>query len=261
MNFMLTTLLFADLNTSLYEKNWSTLCSDTSTSCSAWEEQGECTGDNSDTVSRLCPASCGLCSPGCEDVSNDCVPWAKEGQCTTNTDYMLRSCPIACGVCTAVCKDSGGEKCSVWKEQGRCHDAFVSRVCPMTCDLCTLSVLDKSESCSWWAKSGNCITNPSFMLKTCPLSCDLNTCEEDNTTQCVVWGDYECKTNPEAVVRQCPVTCGACSFVCVDKDESCLTWASEGECEANPRVLHTTCPASCGLCSDVGSLTNEKEEL
>ena len=37
--------------------------------------------------------------------------------------------------------------------------------------------------------------------------------------------------------------------ICVDEDERCEFWASQGECEANRGYMHAHCPVSCESCA------------
>jgi len=47
-------------------------CNDTDPSCGSWAQQGEC-DTNPDAMLRLCPTSCGLCTPECKDLKEECT--------------------------------------------------------------------------------------------------------------------------------------------------------------------------------------------
>ena len=87
--------------------------------------------------------------------------------------------------------------------------------------------------------------------------------------------NVQLQTNAQEQVEECRVTdeTGRCDAVateasaCVDEDDLCDFWASEGECDANPGYMHSNCPVSCGTCSggnddrDVSKALGEKTRL
>ena len=88
----------------------------------------------------------------------------------------------------------------------------------------------------------------SFLLILCGLSgtsATLGFCN-DKDNSCSAWArDGECEgDNSEHVKTICPHSCGVCSLMCSDRDESCASWAKQGECTANPgdalRPWHAT---------------------
>ena len=263
-----TLLLFTFQILYVTGKDLQPLCSDLSNSCAAWANAGECSGDNAVFTMRTCPSACGLCTPGCHDKSPECHRWAETHECTKNPAHMLKECPVSCGVCSVPCSDKTS-MCSQYQKEGRCESDvdFMLRICPVTCNVCSDVCHDRSEDCSWWAKDGMCASNPSFMLKECSQACDVcrhkenedleeafNSlpCKDKNQTQCKIWANAnECNLNPLAVIPECPQSCGACSKLCVDKNDSCQAWKDDNECVRNHKRMHALCPASCGLCKDI----------
>lgn len=124
---------------------------------------------------RLCPTSCGLCTPECKDLHDDCPGWGSNGECNENPEFMIRNCPVTCEACKSTCRDF------------------------------------KSD-CPGWTADGECFKNPGFMYKECPNSCGVCEgvkCADGNQTQCKIWADAgECLNNPLAVMKECPDACG-----------------------------------------------------
>ena len=50
---------------------------------------GEC-AKNPDSMTSLCPLSCGVCTFNCTDQHESCVPWAQDGQCEENPLMMYK---------------------------------------------------------------------------------------------------------------------------------------------------------------------------
>lgn len=251
MKFIVSSILFTH---SVFTSAIQTYCSDTTDACSFWASKGECHGNNSAHVARLCPASCNICGLGCDDKHLNCRMWALEGQCSLNHKFMYEECSLSCGICQTACKDKiDVQTCEEWKKTGRCEkDEFTIRVCSQTCNICTLTCKDKNIDCANWAHSGECHNNYAYMLNTCPQSCKIcdAACTDFNHTQCDLWKD-ECLHNPGSVIAQCPETCGICEHICTDKHEDCHNWASTAQCAENSEFMQTLCPASCGVCKDI----------
>ena len=68
---------------------------------------------------RLCPTSCGLCTPECKDADKECPGWGAAGECNTNPEFMIRTCPVTCEACKATCKDVQAD-CPGWTADGEC---------------------------------------------------------------------------------------------------------------------------------------------
>ena len=96
-------------------------CNDKSTSCAFWAKNGECTGDNAEHLSTLCPHSCATCTITCNDTETACGDWAKAGHCKSNPGFMLKACPTSCGLCTPTCHDVHDD-CPGWTASGACGD-------------------------------------------------------------------------------------------------------------------------------------------
>lgn len=45
--------------------------------------------------------------------------------------------------------------------------------------------------------------------------------------------------------------------ICMDTNEQCGSWASNGECTKNPQFMNDSCRRSCGLCSQGASISDE----
>lgn len=88
---------------------------------------------------------------------------------------------------------------------------------------------DEEEECAEWAKLGECEANPNYMLQKCQKSC--GTCA-DSTAERNKKIRSLSKSN------------------CVDSNEECDKWASQGECDANPNYMLSSCKKSCFVCAD-----------
>ena len=174
--------------------------------------QGDCEG-NPDFVLKHCPVACGVCKPKCKDLHEGCPAWSAAGECNNNTAFMLKHCPASCDVCTneTLHTPAALKTDEQLASPGHCHD---------------VSGLD----CNGWVQSGECTSNPGFMLKHCAKSC------------------------------------GLCTAVCMDHQPECAGWAQlqEGaECDQNRAFMQATCPASCGVCSELQKhlAATKKDEL
>merc|ERR1712087_769592 len=103
---------------------------------------------------------------------------------------------------------------------------------------------DENQNCGNWAASGQCETNPAYMLVNCRLSC----------------GVCSPPTQAPAPPTQAP---------CTDENQNCGSWAASGQCEANPAYMLVNCRSSCGVCSrgaptqaaGLASLKNTKKHV
>ena len=77
---------------------------------------------------------------------------------------------------------------------------------------------EEPPNCESWAKHGECINNPTYMLDNCPVSCSRQE-ENDNNQQ------EDGKTNNLKV--------------------SCVQYAQLGECDVNPRFMRDACKKEC----------------
>ena len=196
------------------------VCNDKSTDCGGWARDGECEA-NPDSMSTLCPLSCGVCNFNCSDTHESCVSWAQDGQCEENPLMMYKECPISCGVCTPECKDSK-KQCSGWAEAGGCNDnpGFMALHCPVTCGVCKESCKDRAADCPGWMAQGECYNNAQFMYHKCPSSCgvcEMGQCVDKNETQCAIWHDSgECALPPppHALTPSAPTGTTAASALC-----------------------------------------------
>ena len=51
-------------------------CLDRNPSCGAWAANGECDGENAESLKHLCSMSCRTCEIECKDSVADCLEWA-----------------------------------------------------------------------------------------------------------------------------------------------------------------------------------------
>merc|ERR1719480_652418 len=165
---------------------------------------------------EACRESCGVCppapqptpdprpSPGpCSDDNQFCRDWAASGQCETNPGYMLEACRESCGVCPPAPQPTPDPRPS----PGPCSD--------------------DNQFCRDWAASGQCETNPGYMLEACRESCGV------------------CPPAPLPTPGPPQPSPGPCS----DDSEFCGDWAASGQCETNPGYMLEACPASCRVCT------------
>lgn len=73
---------------------------------------------------------------------------------------------------------------------------------------------DQHELCSFWALSGECKKNPTFMLVQCATSCSDGKIAQTDEIQ-------------------------------ADTHVECTTWANGGECEKNPQFMLSGCAMAC----------------
>ena len=66
---------------------------------------------------------------------------------------------------------------------------------------------DADVDCKMWARRGECVRNPTFMLATCATSC-AETIVEDEHANCPEWAKLgHCETNPRYMVYHCSRSC------------------------------------------------------
>jgi len=79
------------------------------------------------------------------------------------------------------------------------------------------------------------------------------------TEECEVWAiSGECHSNPVFMLEHCRKTCKACNLgaggvpdapICKDLNGGCGEWADGGQCAHNPDYMKKFCRKSCGFCS------------
>ncbi len=76
----------------------------------------------------------------------------------------------------------------------------------------TPGCVDLKDKCRKWADSGECQSNPEFMLFSCPMSC--NTCSQcidyDPTLCAELYQDGQCQSNVASMWAYCPKSCNLC---------------------------------------------------
>ncbi len=144
------------------------------------------------------------------DLDAACRAWANDGECDVNPGFMLERCARSCDACqepqpaadvrasqpaesTAKptllqrllgrgprCSDELGRSvCQARRAAGECHGFVRLAECMLTCGVCHytssirdgLNCTDSHESCASWARRGECVANPGFMLASCPTAC------------------------------------------------------------------------------------------
>ena len=92
----------------------------------------------------------------CLDSNANCKIWAENGECTANAAFMSMSCPLSCGTCSrsnvGSSSSTGDASSSSSKSSTSCTDRA-------------------GAGCAGWAASGECESNPAFMLNECASSC------------------------------------------------------------------------------------------
>ena len=78
----------------------SNICSDLSSSCSVWAEDGECRGKLSVVITSCPAASCGICGSECHDNHTECSSWAHSGECSAIMTLCLGSVQFLVGFVT-----------------------------------------------------------------------------------------------------------------------------------------------------------------
>ena len=164
---------------------------------------------------------------------------------------MLRKCPTACGLCTPKCEDTHGgfehgpsaneTMCEKWARQGDCigNPDYVLKHCPVACGVCRPKCKDLHENCSAWSAAGECRNNTGFMLKHCASACGVCTNASGLAASVDPQDDNVRLSTP-----------GGCHDVTTHEGE-CASWVENGECETNAYFMLRHCAASCGLCTPV----------
>jgi hypothetical protein len=112
---------------------------------------------------------------------------------------------------------------------------------------------DTDETCEAWATQGECQRNPRFMMASCNKSCDAcvnphtgivqvsltSASARDVVARIVQSNEYvqsKIQSNPKYMKT------------CVNKDESCTLWATQGDCTKKHEFMSKECPLACLLC-------------
>ncbi|CAJ0922093.1 unnamed protein product, partial [Mesorhabditis belari] len=176
--------------------------------CQSWAGRGECTR-NTQYMRDFCKASCNICTANpplrddCSDRAPSCAQWSRTGECTRNPDWMAENCRRSCNKCqmtraqacavgAATTTPSPVQRCEeispgcynefaccpLWANQGQCrtNQAFMACNCRVSCGMCNPTdypygaCVDYHQSCSAWARGGECQKNP-WMEENCRRSC------------------------------------------------------------------------------------------
>lgn len=120
------------------------------------------------------------------------------------------------------------------------------------------------SQCDSWTESGECDTNPIWMLAYCKASClGLNlktpcTNKVTSNNSCTTWESQgECLSNVYWMFPNCTRDCFHCELDQTDVVEcknrysdpdECDKWAAYGECQRNPGFMMANCLKSCLQC-------------
>lgn len=128
--------------------------------------------------------------------------------------------------------DAGDETCGVNGEgsEGNCQTETVAATETNETDKDDTECEDHFALCNFWAKAGECDSNPKFMLMSCAKSCD--SCEVQQNHQ------------PQETRRVAEIE----PLDCQDEHELCEVWATKGECQNNPKYMSTSCAKACHSC-------------
>lgn len=191
--------------------------------------------------------TCGTCTSTCKDLHADCPGWTAGGECNKNAAHMYMTCPHSCNACKSnarhECHDFNATQCDIWAKAAECHTnpEVVIPMCPSYARARGSPPPARARACTRRrarARSLRALTRGP--LRRCAVLC--------------------CAVRARAVVCS---SCGVCTTVCIDRDESCHSWAVSGECEkaASRAFMAKTCPQACGTCHELEKLGATKEEL
>ncbi|XP_035679197.1 uncharacterized protein LOC118417664 [Branchiostoma floridae] len=107
---------------------------------------------------------------------------------------------------------------------------------------------DQRDHCQGWAAEGNCNNNyQSYMRQYCPRSCGFCSGPTDSTVN-------------EDAADETPMM--SPERACGDRNQYCVSWASQGYCRTNYAYMVQSCRRACGFCTVTsggtggGSMTN-----
>uniref|UniRef100_A0A0B6ZGY8 Metalloendopeptidase n=1 Tax=Arion vulgaris TaxID=1028688 RepID=A0A0B6ZGY8_9EUPU len=277
-NFILWPWQWFPMFANMLPKEWTKLggCKDSydQIKCKIWQERGDCI-TNKRWMKDNCKSTCNLCSSpetrsevNCDNEYEDnvkCDDWAKDGECSVNTNWMNSKCRKSCEACNKEKTDSGDEDEEIDEDNMVCENT--------------------NPSCEAWANSGECQSNPSWMISNCRQACqkcDDGTCKNFyDDVQCKIWAQkQECMVNSDWMSKHCARACGrglckgtnpdsdtttpiigrkatvrpttVSTVACQNKhrsDTECDIWANSGHCSVNPGWMKVNCAKSCQACS------------
>jgi len=197
--------------------------------------------------------------------------------------YLMRQVPPAVikNYIFNVCADVD-QRCEVWALDSECslNPDYMTLFCRKSCNLCssqkavnyTHSMLVNNEANGLSASTSaqRAVKEPSLKLageeelaeRTEKIETPMETVEPQDVDaeptlsglclnlddDCELFASQgECSKNPSWMEKNCARSCGYCP-PCTDGHESCEFWAHQGECNANPDYMLANCPRSCQLC-------------
>jgi hypothetical protein len=108
--------------------------------------------------------------------------------------------------------------------------------------------IDISDHCAAWKQSGECQSNPRFMMISCPLAC--GTCASTARAPPL-------PPLPERVAGHANLLEG--EEPCKDESADCASWAALGECSNNKAYMLVNCPVSCRSCAQLQAACKRDE--
>lgn len=108
--------------------------------------------------------------------------------------------------------------------------------------------VDTEPHCFNWAETGECESNPRFMLTHCANTCAARSKDLRDQARCealIAQNPRGCRS--EEVLKECSGVCFARfqAELTPDKEGNCFYWATDGECKNNPDWMARSCPRSC----------------
>uniref|UniRef100_A0A7R9ZUD1 ShKT domain-containing protein n=1 Tax=Pseudo-nitzschia arenysensis TaxID=697910 RepID=A0A7R9ZUD1_9STRA len=223
-------------------------CTDSNSECSSWASNGQCS-KNPGWMLANCALSCNVCesnptAPTCVDSDNRCVEWAASDECLKNPVWMSNNCKLSCGICQNDDDANEDDASDNGDETGEDNETESDSLIETPPPLCR----DNNDRCGEWAGTGECSSNPSWMLENCKLSCNVCTATTERSIQ------PTSSTETSEMREECVDLREGCHQSATSGDcfvTKCEFWAQEGECEANPSFMIVNCAKSCGKCEEL----------
>jgi len=182
-----------------------------------------------------------------QDLDENCKNWADDLECENNKKFMAENCPASCEARRRPLEAQQKPPPQKQPPKGK-------KTAPD----------DKHEHCPFWATSGECTKNPTFMLEECATSCSDDPEPEaakDIHQDCTAWvSDGECYRNPAFMLQQCKASCAkfaeSNSNMLQDTSDTCVNFALRGECDKDLEKASTQCRASCHIQRICGNHTD-----